>query len=217
MVDICDGHEAKLPCAAGWGVSVVEAWLPGKGGKGRGSKVTWGRGMCGMKSINKLLGVSKMNSWFPAVVPHVISLPFDKVLILVAVLMTIKDSVNFIFKLVVNLDWFRGWRSKTVDIIASPGRETVDIEDWVLTHARRENKSVSEVTSALSNLVGTKLSWGEFTARMGSEDIFRTKPNLLAWVKDVRLGFARFEGALHGKFLHAKCGFSFFAGIMELL
>jgi hypothetical protein len=51
-----------------------------------------------MKGVDKLLRVSKVSSWFPAVVSSIVAFSFDKVLVLVAILTTIKDTFNFIFK-----------------------------------------------------------------------------------------------------------------------
>jgi len=55
-------------------------------------------------SIYKLLGVSEVSGWFPTVVSSVVAFPFDEVLILVMVLMTVKDALHLVFKFIVHLD-----------------------------------------------------------------------------------------------------------------
>ena len=50
-----------------------------------------------------------MCSRFPTVMISIISLPFDQVLILIVVLVTVENTLNFIFKVVVDFD---GWRWK---------------------------------------------------------------------------------------------------------
>jgi hypothetical protein len=133
---------------------------PRKGGKGSSRKAMQGRQMSGMEGVNKLLRVSKVSSWFPAIVTRVIALPLDKVLVLVMILTTIQDAFNFIFKLVFDLDWLRRWWHMTIDFIAKPGRETINMEDGMLVHGWWEEESIREVSSALRNFVGAKLSWG---------------------------------------------------------
>lgn len=61
-----------------------------------------------MKGLDKVWAVSEMRSRFPTVVSSIVALPFDKVLILVAILTTVKNALNFIFKGIVDL--YRGWR-----------------------------------------------------------------------------------------------------------
>jgi hypothetical protein len=113
-----------------------------------------------MEGVNKLLRVSKVSSWSPAIVTRVIALPLDKVLVLVTILTTIQDVFNFIFKLVFDLDWLRRWWRMTIDFIAKPGRETINMEDRMLAYGWWEEESIGEVSSALHNFVGAKLSWG---------------------------------------------------------
>ena len=45
-----------------------------------------------------------MCSRFPTIMTGIISLPFDQVLILIAVLVTVENTFNFIFKIVINFD-----------------------------------------------------------------------------------------------------------------
>jgi hypothetical protein len=64
--------------------------------------------MGSIKGIYKLLGMSKISSWLPAIVARVVAFPPDKVLVLVAILTTILNTFNFIFQVVINL--YRGRR-----------------------------------------------------------------------------------------------------------
>jgi hypothetical protein len=116
--------------------------------------------MSGMEGVNELLRVSKVSGWFPAIVTRVIALSLDKVLVLVTILTTIQGVFNFIFKLVFDLDRLRRWWHMTIDFIAKPRRETIDMKDGMLAHGWWEEESIGEVSSALHNFVGAKLSWG---------------------------------------------------------
>jgi hypothetical protein len=91
-----------------------------------------------MKGVDELLRVSKVCSWFPAVVPKIIAFSFDKVLELVAILTTVQDVFDFIFKFVIDLDWLGRWWSVSVYLIAAPWGETVDMKDRVLSHGWRK-------------------------------------------------------------------------------
>jgi hypothetical protein len=106
-----------------------------------------------IKGIDELLRVSKVSSWFPAVVTGIVAFPFDKVLILVVILTTIQNAFNFIFKFVSNLDQFRGWWSMFIDFITMPWRETINMKDWVLPHGWGEEKLVSKVTCTFNNVI----------------------------------------------------------------
>jgi hypothetical protein len=108
--------------------------LPWESSKDGSREATRCERVLSVEGVNKLLGVSKVSSWFPAVMPSIIALPFDKVLILVAILTTVQDTFNFVFEFVFNLNRFRGWWVLSVDVIAVPWREAVDVEDRVLTH-----------------------------------------------------------------------------------
>jgi hypothetical protein len=108
--------------------------LPGKCGKHGGSKTAQGRGVFGVEGIYKFLGVSKVSSRFPTIVSCIITAPFDEVLVLVTVLTTVEHTLYFIFKFLINLNRFRWWWVVAIDSVTVPGRETVDVEDWVLAH-----------------------------------------------------------------------------------
>jgi hypothetical protein len=134
--------------------------LPRKGGKDGSGKVTWSRWVGSMKGVNELLGVSKVSSRFPAIMTKIIAFPFDQVLVLVAILTTIQDVFDFIFKLVFNLDWLWRWWCVPINFVTKPRRKVVDMKDWVLVHGWREKESVDKVTCTFSNIVGAKLLWG---------------------------------------------------------
>ena len=87
-----------------------------------------------MKGVDELLRVSKVRSWFPAIMPKIVAFPFDKVLKLVTILTTIQDVFDFIFKFVIDLNWLQRWRSVSIYFIAPPWGEVVDMEYRVLLH-----------------------------------------------------------------------------------
>lgn len=68
----------------------------------------------------------------------VVAIPFDEVLILVAILMAVQYLFNFIFKVIINLNrlWWR-W-GVTVDLITVSRGEAVNMEYRMLFHGRRE-------------------------------------------------------------------------------
>jgi hypothetical protein len=160
MDDVHGGQEARFPSGAGLGFGKVDMRSPWKGGKHRSGKATWGRRVSGMKGVNKLLGVSKVSSWFPAIVTEVIAFPFDKVLVLVTILTTIQDVFDFVFKFIFNLDWLWGWWSVTIDFIAMSGRKAINVKDRVLAHEWRKAESIGEVTSTFEDFIWAQLSWG---------------------------------------------------------
>jgi hypothetical protein len=65
---------------------------------------------------------------------------------------------DFIFKFIFDLDWLRRWWSVPIDFVAMPRRKTIDVKHGVLAHGWREEESVGEITSALCDFVGAKLS-----------------------------------------------------------
>jgi len=116
------------------GVSVIEVGLPGEVGKCSGRDAAWGRGVCSVKSVYKLLEVSEVSGWFPTVMPGVVTFPFDEVLMLVTILTTVEDALHLIFKFVVHLyEVWRGWYA-SVDFVTLPWGKTVNVEDRVLVH-----------------------------------------------------------------------------------
>jgi hypothetical protein len=112
--------------------------LPGKGSEGSSREAAWGRRVLGVEGVNELLRVSKVVSWFPTVVARIIAFPFNKILILITVLTTVENILDFIFKFVIDLDWFRGWWRMSVDFVAMPRGEAVNMEDRMLVHGRRK-------------------------------------------------------------------------------
>ena len=135
MVDVRGGHKPKFPGLTGWGVSEVESRLPRKGCKGSRKDAVMGRGICSVEVVNKLLAVSKVDSGFLAVMARVVAFPFDKILVLVAILTAVKDAFNFIFKFIIDLNGFWwGW-CLSIDFISTLGGEVVNMEDGVPVHA----------------------------------------------------------------------------------
>ena len=112
------------------------AGLSGESGKDWGWQSSQGRGVLSIKVIYKLLWVNKMNGGFPAIVARVITFPFDKILILVAIFVTVKDLFHSIFKVIVNGDRLWWLRYVAINLIAFPGGEMVNMKNWVLMHRR---------------------------------------------------------------------------------
>src|SRR6267154_6870458 len=131
IVDVHSGVKAYLGRR---GVGIIEVGLPGEVGKCGGRDAARGRGVCSVKGIYKLLGVSKVSGWFPTVVPSVVAFPFDEVLILVTILTTVEDALYLVFKFVVHLyGVWRGWYA-SVDFVTLLWGKTVNVEDQVLAH-----------------------------------------------------------------------------------
>jgi hypothetical protein len=89
MGDVCGGYEAKFLIRAGWGGGEVLTRLPQESSKGGSREAMQGRQVLSVEGVNKLLRVSKVSSWFPAIMLSIVAFPFDKVLILVVILTTI--------------------------------------------------------------------------------------------------------------------------------
>ena len=155
-----------------------------------------------------------MSSRFPAVVSCIIALPFDEVLILIAILTTAKDALNLIFKHIIDLNW--GWRQwiKSIDLIAMPWGKMINMKDGVLVHRGWEAKTISKITCVFENVVRAKLSRGKFSTRMGDRDVFGREPNLLTGGKCVRGWFTGFKGLLYSLLLHSKGCFSIFVSFL---
>jgi hypothetical protein len=113
----------------------------------------------GVKGVDELLRVSKVCSWLPAIVPRIIAFPFDKVLELITILMTIQDVFDFVFEFIIDLNWLWRWRSAPVYFVAPPWGEAVDMEDRVLSHGWWKEQSIGEITSTFCNFVGAQLLW----------------------------------------------------------
>ena len=56
-----------------------------------------------------------MSSRFPTVVISIISFPFDKILILIIILVAVKDIFNIIFKFIIDFDRWRERWVKPID------------------------------------------------------------------------------------------------------
>jgi len=63
-----------------------------------------------MKGLNEVRAVSEVCSRFPTVMSGIVAFPFDEVLILVTILTTVKDALDFILKGIINLYRGRRWR-----------------------------------------------------------------------------------------------------------
>jgi hypothetical protein len=87
-----------------------------------------------MKGIDQFLRMGKVGSGLPAIMPRIVTFPFDKVLVLVTILAAIEYGFDFIFKLVIDRDGLWRRRGVAIDFIAMPWGETVNMEDWVLVH-----------------------------------------------------------------------------------
>jgi hypothetical protein len=166
-----------------------------------------------MKGLNEVRAVSEMCSGFPTVMSSIVAVPFDKVLILVAILMTVKDALDFVLKGIVNLYW--RWRRRvwSIDIVAVPWGEAVNVKDGMLVHSRREAEAIGELTSTLKDVIRAELPRGEFSTGMGSEDVFRAKPDLLARRECVGWWFVGFKGLFHSVFLHPESGLGVLASV----
>ena len=55
-------------------------------------------------------------------------------MILVTVLAAVEDTFDLIFDFVIDLNWGRWGKIRSVNVVAYPGREAVDVEDRVLMH-----------------------------------------------------------------------------------
>jgi len=71
-----------------------------------------------VENFNEVWAVSEVSGWFPTVVARIIPSPLDKVLVLIAVLSTVKNAFNFIFILSVDQDRRWRWGIIAVDVIA---------------------------------------------------------------------------------------------------
>jgi hypothetical protein len=87
-----------------------------------------------VEGIYQVSTVSKVSSWFPAIVAMIIASPLDKILELVPIFATIEDLFYFIFKVVINFYRFRwGWVT-TMNFISLPWRESIHMKDGMLSH-----------------------------------------------------------------------------------
>ena len=77
------------------------------------------------------------------------------------------------------------------------------MENGVLVHGRGEEESVGEVSRTIEDLIRSELTWCEFSAGEGSENIFGTESYLITGAEGMGLGFVSFEGLLHVLFFHA--------------
>jgi hypothetical protein len=168
-----------------------------------------------MKGLNEVWAVSEMCSRFPTVMSSIIALPFDEVLVLVTILTTVKDAFDFVLEGIINL--YRGRRRRvwSIDVIAIPRWEAVDMEDRMLVHSWREAETIGEFTSALEDFIWAELPRGKFSTGMGGENVFGAKPDLLARRECVGWWFVGFKGLFHSAFLHPQSGFGVLTSVAQ--
>ena len=87
-----------------------------------------------MKIFDKIWGVSEVSGRFPTVVSSIIAFPLNQILVLVTIFAAVENLFDFVFEFIFDLYWLWRFGICAVDIIASPGREAVDVEDRVLMH-----------------------------------------------------------------------------------
>jgi hypothetical protein len=87
-----------------------------------------------MKGCGQFRRVSKISSRFPAVMALIIAFPFNQILILVTILTTIKDGLDFILIYVVNMIRRRRGGREAIDCVTTPWGKAVYMKGWVLTH-----------------------------------------------------------------------------------
>jgi hypothetical protein len=97
-----------------------------------------------------------------------------------------------------------------------PWGEAVNMKDRMLAHSGREAEAIGELTSTLKDVIRAELSRGEFSTGMGSEDVFRAKPDLLARGECVGWWFVGFKGLFHSAFLHAESGLGVLSSVTQL-
>jgi hypothetical protein len=95
----------------------------------------------------------------PAIVPRVVTFPFDEILVLIAVGSAIEELFNFIFQFIVNDHGFWWWVGVFGPAVL-PRRETIHMENRMLVHRGWEAEAVGELTSAFEDLIGAELPRG---------------------------------------------------------
>ena len=110
-----------------------------------------------MKMVDEFFGMSEVRSWLPAIMPIIVTLPFHKVLVLIAILATVKDTFNLVFYCVLDLYRRRWGQILPIDFVAHPWGEAVDVEDRVLVHRWWKAQTISELARAFENFVGAEL------------------------------------------------------------
>jgi hypothetical protein len=80
----------------------------------------------------------EISSGLPTIMPRVVPLPFDEVLVLVAILTAVEDLFDLILDFVIHLH--RVWRGWIVplDFVALPWGQTVHVKNRVLSHKGRK-------------------------------------------------------------------------------
>jgi hypothetical protein len=90
-----------------------------------------------VESVHNLCTMGEISCWFPTVVSFVIALPLDEVLKLVTEFAAVENFFRLIFDVVFDFYWF-GWRwIVSLNVIAFPRGEAIDVKDRVLPHSGR--------------------------------------------------------------------------------
>jgi hypothetical protein len=106
-----------------------------------------------MKSVDEIRTMGEVDGRLPTVMSCIIATPLDEVLVLVAIAPAVEDLFDFVFKCVVDLDWIGGWGVEAINGIPVPWGETIDVENRVLVHLRRELQTISKLASPFEDFV----------------------------------------------------------------
>jgi len=93
-------------------------------------------------------------------------------LILITILTTVENSLDFIFILIVNVIRRRRRGEKAIDHITMPGGEAIDMEDRMLTHRGWKIQSVSEFAGTFQDLVWAELVRRQLSNGVGGCNVF---------------------------------------------
>ena len=115
-------EKAPLLPAVGRGRSDsdVDQGLPGQRCKDGGADLLHRVRVFAVEVSNEILGVSDIGSGFPGVVTGAVAFPLYEVLELATVQAAVKDFINFVLLLAVNIDGCRRWRQFAIDLVTTP-------------------------------------------------------------------------------------------------
>ena len=82
-----------------------------------------------MELVDDFLAVCKAFGWLPAVVAFAIAFPSNQILELVTVCAAVQDFLNFVLQLAIDFHRFRWGRLFSIDVVALPWREAVNMDD----------------------------------------------------------------------------------------
>ena len=137
--------------------------------------------------------------WFPRVGPFTIALPSAEILETSVPFAppTVQNLSELVLLFTVDLDGF-WWRWKfAVDVIAAPGRETINMKDVVDFESRREFETVVEVTDMLDDLIGAELTRTKLATRLVDSDVLGREPDPITNLECVRCFSVSFVLCLH--------------------